>query len=81
MTLADALKAATKKRPTSFQAFLDSLSEDDRDAAWAALKNESIPTYTLLRIFRDNDAHFGKDLFVPLRRRILAGELSEKDFA
>lgn len=81
MSLSDDLKAVVEKRPTSFQTFLDSLDTEDKKAAWAALKSDSIPTYTLLRVFRDNGARFGKDLFVPLRRRILAGELSEKDFA
>lgn len=79
--LTKALASFQDKKPSTFQEFLDSLSGEDLEAAWDALKNDSIPTYTLLRIFRDNGARFGKDSFVPLRRRILAGELSEKDFA
>jgi hypothetical protein len=79
-TLADKLQEASNaKKESNIEKWLKSLEEDDRTAVWAALKDEkSWKTYGLLTFLRENGARFDKATFVPFRKGVLAGSITEE---
>jgi hypothetical protein len=60
--------AAPPKQQSKFEAWMETLSDEDSDALYAALNNQAWSTAALIRVIREEGFNVGKDTLQQWRR-------------